>query len=185
VERHHRRILHRWLARSTRRLPVDAQRRDIMCYPAGCHRGCLNWLQPHDGRQHKARCAPTTTSRRGCTIWRRRHGCGRVKRFRFTIYTSSERTVIRPRAGSDMSDVWASGVFGMFGIYRRFRQRAAFTLSSALCYTCIIYATRLVQHLEASLEESMSVRNSEDTTHLNVHQLLRSQPIDTELTAIV
>jgi hypothetical protein len=35
----------------------------------------------------------------------------------------------------------------------RFRQRAAFTLSSALCYICIIYATRLVQHLEASLEE--------------------------------
>ena len=67
----------------------------------------------------------------------------------------------------------------------RFRQRAAFTLSSALCYICIIHATRLVQHLEASLEENMSVRNSEDTTHLNVHQLLRIYSIESELTAIV
>jgi hypothetical protein len=67
----------------------------------------------------------------------------------------------------------------------RFRQRAAFTLSSALCYICIIYATRLVQHLETSLEESMSVRNSEVTTHLNVHQLLRTYSIESELTTIV
>jgi hypothetical protein len=31
----------------------------------------------------------------------------------------------------------------------------------------------------------MSVRNSEDTTHLNVHQLLRIYSIESELTAIV
>jgi hypothetical protein len=37
MERHHRRFLHWWIARSTRRLPVDAKRRDIMCYPAGCY----------------------------------------------------------------------------------------------------------------------------------------------------
>ena len=141
MECHHRRFLHRWIARSTRRLQVDAKRRDIMCYSAGRHRGCLNWLQPHDGRQHKARCAPTTTSRRGCTIWRRRHGCGRVKRFRFTIYTSSERTVIRPRAGSDMSDVWASGVFGMFGIYRR-QVSAAGGVHTLLSFVLYLYHIR-------------------------------------------
>jgi hypothetical protein len=80
----------------------------------------------------------------------------------------------RYKARDGQQHFWASGVFGMFGIYRRQVSAAGgvHTLLSFVLY-CIIYATRPVQHLEASLEESMSVRNSKDTTHFNAHSLLR------------
>jgi hypothetical protein len=65
VECHHCRLLHRRLARGSRWIQVDAQWRNIMRHPVGRHRRCLYWLQPHDGRQHEARCSPTTA---GC--WR-------------------------------------------------------------------------------------------------------------------
>jgi hypothetical protein len=76
VERYHRRLLHRWLASCTRRLPVDAQRRHILCDSPSSYRGRLDWLQPYDGRQHKTRCSPAASSRPRTLSkrWRRRHG---------------------------------------------------------------------------------------------------------------
>ena len=71
MERHHRRILHRWFARSTRRLQVDAQRCDIVRHPSCRYRRCLNWIQPHDGRQHQARGPTATTHRRRRSTKRR------------------------------------------------------------------------------------------------------------------
>lgn len=80
VERHHRRILHRRLARCTRRIQVDAQRRDIVRHSSSRHRRCLDRFQPHDGRQHQARGSPATTHRRRC-ITKRRPCSARVNFF--------------------------------------------------------------------------------------------------------
>ena len=63
VERHHRGILHWRLARSTGRLQVHAQRRHIVRHSVGRYRGCFDWFQSHDGRQHETRCSPATTHR--------------------------------------------------------------------------------------------------------------------------
>ena len=55
VERHHRGLLHRRLARSKRRHAIDAEWSHIVCNPACRYRGCRHWIQQDDSGEHTAR----------------------------------------------------------------------------------------------------------------------------------
>lgn len=136
VERHHCRLLHRRLARRTRRLQVDAQRRDIVRHPAGRHRGRLDRLQPHDGRQHQARGSPATPHRRRRVTERRpRHGG--VDSFLRCNGPKSGSFIISRRSA------WVSDERMLFGWFAftasRIRLRSAFALSSASVLYLVSY----------------------------------------------
>jgi hypothetical protein len=144
MERYHRRLLHRWLASRTRRLPIDAQRCHILCDSPSSYRGRLDWLQPHDGRQHETRCSPAA-SHRPRTIserwWRRRHGSSCII-FRTFIHTLLERT-IHDNGGLKWSRPSESGRLGCICRRPGLAASGVRTLLT-LCYTCIIHATMVI-----------------------------------------
>lgn len=137
MERHHRRILHRRFARGTRRLQVDAQWRDIVRYSAGCHRRCLDRLQPHDGRQHQARGPSATTRRRRC-VTERRPRCGCLKQFFRHNGPKSGSSIISRRSA------WVPDerlLFGWFAFTaRQIWWRSAFALFSASVLYLVSYS---------------------------------------------
>jgi hypothetical protein len=167
VERHHCWILHRWLARGTRRLQVDAQRRDIVRHPAGRYRGRVHRLQPHDGRQHQARPAPATARRRWCLAQRRR--CPARVDFPFVRHNGPKRGsfIISRRSawdwdGEDDDVIWMDLHFPQ----ARFGSGWRFALSSAsvlylVSYTDMICTTSGgVSRRRHELMESCSVPQS-------------------------
>jgi hypothetical protein len=181
MERNHRRILHRWLARGSRRVQVDAQRRDIVRHSFGGYRGCVDWVQQDDGGQHEARCSTATTERCRCTIWRRWYGGCCVDDF--------DQRPLHVRGGQHQMQkdgqlhMWSSGVLwddlaytaGTFGSGRR-------SHSPHLCY--ILYYTRDmncttsggVSSRKRSLEELSKACWCSDNfqypaSHFHVHQI--------------
>jgi hypothetical protein len=142
MERNHRRILHRWLASSTRRLQVDAQRRDIVCDPIGGYRGCIDWLQQDDGGQHEAGRSTATTERRRRTIWGRWHGGCCVGDFGPQFCVFGEGDMMQK---DGQLNVWTSGVIGMIWHIPQAFSAAGGVHTLLICVlSCIIHTTRHV-----------------------------------------
>lgn len=136
MERHHCRLLHRRLARGTRWLQVHAQRRDIVRHPARRYRRCVHRLQPHDGRQHQAGGAPTTTRR--CRRLAQRRCCSARVNFRFDIMWPKKWEFSNFKTFSMGWD--ERMLFGWFAYTAdQFWLRSAFALSSASVLYLVSY----------------------------------------------
>lgn len=147
MECHHRRLLYGRVARSARRVPLHAQRRDIVCDPAGCHRRSLDRVQPHDGRQHEAR-RPSTTARcwRYVSKWGRWHGRRCIENCSFA-YVPFLARACNVRMTKNGQDGWC--LFGWLA-YTVGRVPVADGVGTLLSFCAIfisISAARLVQQL--------------------------------------
>lgn len=180
LECHYCGILHRRLACSTRRLPIDAQRCDIVCDSARSHRGRFDWLQPHDGRQYEARCSPTSAQRRRPIFERRwRHG-GRCIDFHlaYTYHTAGGHNV-RNEQHTVKNGVWLAGLHTSLAW---FWQRVALALSSASMTFLYHILDTIVQQV-AHLQKKAGAHDQDiETLHpgpLSLHFLLGSSHLGT------